>query len=281
MLKNTFCHIPGISPRAEIELWSAGVHDWEQIGKIDADVLTQRKKENLIRFVGESYVRLTDENPKYFADLLPSNQHWRLFPEFRRTIAYLDIETTGMGGGGDYVTTIALYDGQSIFTYVRGDNLRKFEADIANYKMIVTYNGKCFDIPFIRNYMNVAIDAAHIDLRFVLKSLGYTGGLKGCEKKMGIHRGELDGVDGFFAVLIWKEYKKNKNRKALETLLAYNVMDVLTLETLIVKAYNLKLKDTPFFQTNQLKLPDSCENPFTPNPDTIRTIRQSSLNWGL
>jgi len=56
-------------------------------------------------------------------------------------------------------------------------------------------------------------------LRYVLKSLGYSGGLKSCEKALGLDRGDLDGVDGYFAVLLWRDYQKKHNEKALETLL--------------------------------------------------------------
>jgi uncharacterized protein YprB with RNaseH-like and TPR domain len=80
----------------------------------------------------------------------------------------------------------------------------------------------------------------------VLASLGYKGGLKGCERQLGLTREGLEEVDGFFAVLLWKDFKKNKNHKALETLLAYNIQDVVNLEALMIKAYNKKLKDTPF-----------------------------------
>jgi hypothetical protein len=35
MLKNTFCHIPGISPAAEQRLWSAGIDCWDAALKAD------------------------------------------------------------------------------------------------------------------------------------------------------------------------------------------------------------------------------------------------------
>ena len=55
--------------------------------------------------------------------------------------------------------------------------------------MIVTYNGKSFDIPFIENYFNIRLDHAQIDLRYVLYSLGFRGGLKGCRKTAGNGQG--------------------------------------------------------------------------------------------
>jgi hypothetical protein len=44
------------------------------------------------------------------------------------------------------------------------------------------------------------------------------------------------------AVHLWTEYKKGK-RSALDTLLAYNIEDVINLEYLMHTAYNLKIKE--------------------------------------
>ncbi len=273
MLKNTFCHIPGIGETSERNLWSSGVLCWDDVLRAAPTGLSKRGHALLKRQVGESFTRLKENNPRYFINSLPSNACWRLLPDFLHSTAYLDIETTGLGGPRDYITTVALYDGESIYTYVRGRNLDQFREDIGKYKIIVTYNGKCFDIPFIENDLGIKMNHAHIDLRYVLKSLGYSGGLKGCEKKLGLSREELEGVDGFFAVLLWKAYKANNNEKALETLLAYNVTDTLNLQTLIFTAYNLKLRDTPFLQTHQLPVPVRPPNPFTPDMGTIYRIR--------
>jgi len=103
----------------------------------------------------------------------------------------------------------------------------------------------------MESYFGIELDQVHLDLRYNLRSLGYTGGLKGCERKAGIDRGDLEGVDGYFAVLLWDDYQRNKNEKALKSLLAYNIQDVVNLETLMVLSYNLKLKDTPFTATHQ------------------------------
>ena len=112
-----------------------------------------------------------------------------------------------------------------------------------------------------------------IDLRYVLKSLGYAGGLKGCEAQLGIDRGELIGVDGYFAVLLWDDYDRRGNEKALETLLAYNVEDVVNLETLMVMAYNMKVKETPFAESLRIDLPSRPEIPYSPDMQTIRRLK--------
>jgi len=275
MLRSTFCHIPGVGLRIEQQLWDLGIRSWEDFGAFENPSLPVGKHRIrlLSHYLNQSTARLENHDPGFFANLLPADQLWRLFPDFRDGIAYLDIETTGLGTPEDHITTIALYDGKTIFWYVHGDNLEEFEDDIRNYRVIVTYNGKCFDVPFIRNYLRVRMDQVHIDLRYVLASLGYRGGLKGCERKLGIDREELDGVDGFFAVLLWDEYRRNGNSKALETLLAYNIADAVNLETLMVLSYNMKLAKTPFAQTHRLPLPTPPQGPFTPDRATIEAVR--------
>jgi uncharacterized protein len=275
MITNTFCHIPGIGTRTEQQLWERGIHSWDDFDTSEGRRLPigRERIRSARHYLDQSLARLQDNDPHYFGELLPVDQHWRLFRDFRSGVAYLDIETTGMGTPEDYITTIALYDGRTIRWYVQGRNLEQFGDDIRNYRVLVTYNGKCFDIPFIRNTMRVPMDHVHIDLRYVLASQGYRGGLKGCERQLGIDRHELDGVDGFFAVLLWDDYQRNRNQKALDTLLAYNILDVVNLEALMVMSYNMKVAQTPFAQTLRLLQPSPPRGPFTPDRATIDAIR--------
>jgi uncharacterized protein len=279
VLKNTFCHIPGISSQSEQRLWSSGIHDWDSLSRAGKIKLPRKAKTCFAQCIEESVNHLEKKNPNYFAALLHSNQHWRLFSDFRGSVAYLDIETTGLGYG-DSITTIAIYDGQNILHYVKNQNLNDFKQDIRRYNLIVTYNGKCFDVPFIERYFGITIDHAHIDLRYVLKSLGYSGGLKGCERQLGIDRKDLADVDGYFAVLLWNDYIRNRNEKALETLLAYNVQDVVSLETLLVIAHNMKLKETPFINSHSLKMPAPPRLPFQADRQTIDRIKRQNAYFG-
>ena len=100
----------------------------------------------------------------------------------------------------------------------------------------------------------------------MLKSVGFSGGLKGCERKAGIDRDELTGLDGYHAPILWQEFKDKRDEKALETLLAYNCQDTVNLETLMVMAYNLKLKDTPFHGIHDLPLPIAAGDPLQSRP---------------
>ncbi|HET6418638.1 MAG TPA: ribonuclease H-like domain-containing protein [Geobacteraceae bacterium] len=274
MLENTFCHIPGVSVRFERMLWENGIQTWDAFVKSGDILAPAGRTRDICRHLLDSMDHVRMPDPGFFAGSLPSRHHWRLFSAFRDSTAYLDIETTGLGGPDDHITTIALYDGKSVFHYVYGENLDDFRDDIKRYDVLVTYNGKCFDLPFIRRTLGVAAPRVHIDLMYVLRALGITGGLKGCEKKLGIDRKELDGVDGYFAVLLWKEYLKSGGREVLDTLLAYNIEDAVNLEVLMVTAYNLNLRDTPFYDDLRLELPERPKIPFMADTGIINQLRE-------
>jgi hypothetical protein len=65
----------------------------------------------------------------------------------------------------------------------------------------------------------------------------------------------------------------------LETLLAYNVQDTFTLENLMVTAYNMKLKQTPFYE--KLLITDSPPpaNPHRVDLGTVEKIKNSPQYW--
>jgi len=282
MLRNTFCHVPGIGEITERKLWSSGIDSWHACSHSDAICsLSLKRKASILRHIEESEMHLEGGNARYFAGRLPASLHWRLFPEFRDSVAYLDIETTGLDTWDNAITTIAIYDGRSVSYYVNGENLDRFEIDIEKYQVLVTYNGKCFDVPFIEWFFRTRLDHVHIDLRFVLKSLGYSGGLKGCEQQLGLDRGDLKGVDGFFAVCLWNEYQQTGDPRALETLLAYNIEDVVNLEPLMVMAYNMKLRGTPFEATKRLAMPDRPEIPFRSDPALVERLKDRIHSSGI
>lgn len=274
MLTNTFCHVPGLGTETERRLWSSGLRSWDAFGDGMDLPMTPTKVAVLGRHVEESIKQLAAGNARHFANCVPTDQHWRLFREFADSTTFLDIETTGLSGYADHITTAVVYDGCRIRHYVDGDNLQDLVGEVRDCRLLVTYNGKTFDVPFIRASFGLPMDQAHIDLRYVLASLGYRGGLKNCERQLGLDRDELADVDGFFAVLLWQEYKRTGNPRVLETLLAYNALDVLNLVRLMTVAYNLKLRGTPFEDTHKLPPPSVPENPFAADTEVIESIRR-------
>ncbi len=273
MLQHTFCHIPGIGMKTERQLWAAGITSWDHWQPQPPIRLSAATRIDAARVLQDSLVAL-DNDPVFFVDQLGSTEPWRIFPHFRDRTAYLDIETTGLD---DYatVTTIALYDGREVFTYINGRNLDDFVRDIRKYQVIVSYNGKSFDIPFLERFFRIHLEHAQIDLRYVLARLGFKGGLKGCEKQLGLHRGNLDGVDGYFAVLLWNRYIQENDEKALETLLAYNIEDTVNLERLMIEAYNRNVLSTPFAEQLVIPFPAPAPNPYFADHDCIDRIKRA------
>lgn len=273
MLEHTFCHIQGIGEKGEQRLWDAGIDSWATA--LDTPLPLSPTLSDAVRKGAEiSLQHFERRNPLYFFHTVPSHHLWRLFPAFRNTIAYLDIETTGLGHS-DAITTMVVYDGNAIYPYVQNDNLSQFCTDCRRYQLLVTYNGKTFDLPFIRRYLNLPMRQAHIDLRYVLRGLGYRGGLKACERQLGVNRGELEDIDGYVAVLLWADHTRNNNARALETLLAYNTEDVLNLEVLMVMAYNQLVAQTPFAEAKQLSPPQLPPVPYRIDRETLmRVTRQ-------
>jgi uncharacterized protein YprB with RNaseH-like and TPR domain len=275
VLTRTFCHVPGIGPGFEQRLWSQGIHTWEDALRAE---LPGARGSALRETIGESVERLERGDVRHFGGCLAAREQWRLFAQFRGRAAYLDIETTGLGAPDDVITTIALYDGTRVRHYVRGQNLDEFADDVAAIELLITYNGRSFDLPFLRRALGLRLDQAHIDLMHLLRGLGYRGGLKSIERQLGLERTDMADIDGFFAVVLWHEYRRTREPRVLETLLAYNVQDVINLEPLMVFAFNRKLGETPFEPALRLPTPRVAPNPFRAHRDVVERLR-SSASW--
>ncbi len=281
MLEQTFRHIPGIGPATEEKIWAAGIRSWSDYLDRGARQFSGKRYQPITAHIERSQRSLSSGDIAYFTRKLRTAEHWRIFPHHGERVAYLDIETTGLDHCHDHITTIAIWDGTEISTYIHGRDLDDFADDIQQYDLIVTFNGKTFDIPFIEHAFGTAISTAHLDLRYILKSINYRGGLKSIETQLGIARGGLDGVDGFTAVLLWKEYLKHQDEAALETLLAYNIEDVVHLEWLMTFAYNRKLASTPFVEELKLPLPElERKGPYQPDRETLERVLKKQHRFG-
>jgi uncharacterized protein YprB with RNaseH-like and TPR domain len=76
-------------------------------------------------------------------------------------------------------------------------------------------------------------------MKVLLHHLGYHGGLKRIEHQWGIVREDgVAGLTGFDAVLLWARYRRGDS-EALERLIAYNRADVVNLEVLLKRGYEL------------------------------------------
>lgn len=239
-LKNTFLHVRGVGYQTERRIWRSGIRTWNQcLRRASSLPLGPGRREVVIEEVSRSMDQLEQGNQRFFRERLPNRELWRAFHEFRDSIAYLDIETTGLSPSADDITVIGLYDGRDVHTFVKGINLKDFREAIRRYRLLVTYNGAGFDIRFIEEkFPGINLDQIHIDLRFPLYRIGLKGGLKNIERTVGIERtDETTGLNGFDAVRLWREYEAG-NRGSLDLLVAYNREDIVNLETLMGVAYS-------------------------------------------
>ncbi len=251
MLANTFIHLPDYGPRRERRLWERGICGWDEfLERFDSSPYHK----SLCMRIASSRHALARSDAAFFASTLPKGEAWRAFPSFGR-VAYLDIETTGLGAGTDYITVIGLYDGKKVRSYVHGQNLGDFQKDIAGYDLAVTFNGSMFDLPFIRkSFRSIQLPQLHVDLRFVLASLGVRGGLKRIEQQFSLERDDdLKGMTGYDAVLLWQRYLKRKDEAALGRLVRYNAADISNLKFLMEWAYREKRARTGFDEIIQGK----------------------------
>ncbi|MFP4402039.1 MAG: ribonuclease H-like domain-containing protein [Candidatus Nanoarchaeia archaeon] len=195
-------------------------------------IIPSKFHNDIINQIQESKEALEKKNWNYFTKKLLSKYHYKLLPLTNST-AYVDIETTGLSREYHYITTIGIYDGKSSHIYVRGIDLEDAFLELEKYDVIVTFNGKQFDMPFIEHTCNKKFECVHLDLRFMLKELGLSGGLKRIERELGLQRDEeVAQIDGFFAVELWKRYQRGDDN-ALELLKKYNIEDIENLEVLL------------------------------------------------
>ena len=156
------------------------------------------------------------------------------FPE---GVLFLDIETTGLSHYYDEITVIGwCFEGHAK-TIVKGQNLRRLEEDAARAKFLVTFNGIRFDTKFIRReFPMITFPDAHIDLMYLCRRVGLTGGQKSIERELGIDfREELGDVNGAEAVVLWHRYIRG-DLDALRKLIRYNRIDIAAMGAILDEA---------------------------------------------
>ena len=241
MLTATFSHAQGIGPVTERRLWQAGILSWEQaLAAPPASLpLTAAQRALLLPTLEESAEALARGDYRYFARMLPAREHWRAAPHFMERVGFLDIETNG-GVRADSITVIGVYDTVESRLYLKYRDLDDFADDARHFALWVTFFGGGFDLPLLRRrFPHVPFDQLHIDLCPALRRLGYKGGLKNIERQLGIRRPpQVEGLDGWHAVQLWRQWRRSGDEDALRLLLAYNREDIENLPPLLAFAYN-------------------------------------------
>jgi uncharacterized protein len=243
MLSSTFSIFPGIGPRLERYLWRTGVLTWEHfLASEKIAGFSCHRKALLDGYVLDALSALRAGNILYFQPLLGPGGFWRLWDLLGEDALCMDIETDGKNAESGEVTVVGFYSNGEYRPYVLGRNLNKddIQREIEDSKLLVTFAGSTFDIPYLKAfYPGLRVDVPHLDLCPAGHKAGLKGGLKKVEKLVGIARpDEVEGIGGYQAVLLWQAHMRGRDG-ALDTLIAYNREDTENLHVLASKIYDM------------------------------------------
>ncbi len=276
MLEHTFIHLPNIGSITERELWDSGIHTWADF--LSGKRLPMRARDSTLRAsVAECVERLDDMDSAYFARAVPKRETWRMYAEFRETTAFLDIETTGLFAETSDLTVVGILDRDGYHSYVDDWNMADFREAIESYDLIVTFNGAAFDLPFIEHrFGSLFANTPHLDLRYALQRIGFTGGLKKIERQLDVGRpSELTLLESYDAVRMWRMWKRG-SRGARDTLIRYNAEDVVSLPKLADIVYNrlTRALRAPAAALDPRPFPDASDLPY--DSDVIAALHGGS-----
>lgn len=163
-----------------------------------------------------------------------------LCQEHPSKVMFLDIETTGLSHFYDEITLVGWsFDGRC-GTLIKGDDYQQFAEDAAKAKALITFNGIRFDLRFLRNeFPEISMPETHVDLMYLCRRVGLTGGQKAIETELGLNfREDIEDVDGLAAVLLWHRYLRG-DLDSLEKLILYNRADIAAMGAILDSAIHL------------------------------------------
>ncbi|GGM72742.1 uncharacterized protein YprB with RNaseH-like and TPR domain [Halarchaeum rubridurum] len=230
-VENSFIAVDGVGERTERSLWADGVRHWDDF---DPDHLGEKTGRAVDDYIAAARERLAAGDADFFAETLPDGELWRTYENFAENACFFDIETTGLDAATNDVTTVSFHRGGETTTLVRGDDLTaaNVRAELDAADLLVSFNGKRFDAPFIESSFDLDVTTPHLDLMYPCKRLDLTGGLKQIESELGLDREGVEGVDGREAVRLWHRYERENDEAALDRLVEYNRYDTVNLRAL-------------------------------------------------
>lgn len=235
MIQNSFVFLERVKRGIEENLREQGINSWDSfLAANKVKGLSISRKRYYDRKIIEARKALYNFDSSYFKKLLPQSEYYRLYDFFKDDCIFLDIETTGLDFRNDDITLIGLFDGISTKTMIKHINFdyEKLKNELENYKLIVTFNGSSFDIPFInKKYPDLLPDVPNFDIKSISGRVGLNGGLKEIEKRLGIRRNAI--IEKFYggdALTLWKMYRATGDDYYLKLLVEYNEEDVVNLK---------------------------------------------------
>ena len=251
MITNTSIFLERVGHKVEKLIWNSGIYDWDSFLKSSKiKGMSRYRKMYCNRKIHNAKKALYSLDSGYFADLLPQSEMWRLYDFFREDAVFLDIETTGLSKLHDDITVFGLYDGLNTKLMIKGINLdyKSLKKELDKYKLIVTFNGASFDLPFIeKRYPNLLPNVPNFDVKSLAGRLGLKGGLKHIEKELGIKRKEIvEDFSGGDALTLWRMYRATGDEYYLNLLVEYNEFDIVNLKKVAEKCVRMMKEKLSF-----------------------------------
>ena len=235
MIQNSFIFLERVKRGIEERLWKQGIYSWDSF--LDRDKihgLSTARKRYYDRKIMQARRALYNFDSTYFKNILPQSEYYRLYDFFKEDCVFLDIETTGLDSKNNDITVIGLFDGINTKTMIKNINLdyKKLKEELQRYKLIVTFNGSSFDVPFInKTYPGLLPDIPNFDVKSITHRLNLKGGLKKIERKLGIRRNKI--IEKFYGgdvLTLWKMYRSTNDEYYLNLLIEYNDDDIINLK---------------------------------------------------
>lgn len=168
-------------------------------------------------------------------------------------IAFIDIETSSLSFGAgsfvfligvSYFSEVGLESSLSLIDHPSAEKalLEKFNKDIEKFNIICTYNGKSFDVPFIRNRCafhrvdNIIDCKNHIDLLFYARRM-WKLRIDSCklshveETILRLQR-DAGEIPGWMVPQVFFDFLNEQDPHLLDGIISHNKVDVISLAVL-------------------------------------------------
>ena len=247
MINECFQHCHGIGPKTEKILKSRGFITWEDcLQNPDKLPVRGNRRKIFLESLKKSKNALENNNLSYLIKEYPAREHWRILGPHYSEATYFDIETTGISWYDSHTTLICAYHKGKLYEFLYNENLDDFLQLVDESRLLVSFNGNSFDIPYLEKTFNIPqVNAPHIDLRWVAYHCGYSGGLKSIESELNVVRpDDVSDIDGFEAVNLYYRWQDG-DENAKKYLTAYCNADVIStfLTTCeVLKKYGFHIK---------------------------------------
>jgi len=166
-------------------------------------------------------------------------------------LLFVDLETTGLGSTPLFLIGTMAWDGDGLVvrqyfarTYAEeAATIGLFLRDAAARSLLVSFNGKSFDVPYVRvraaaNRVDYAEPTAHLDLLHVARRI-WKGRLPDCRlqtlERVVCGRGRHGDIPGSEIPQAYHDFVRTGDARDMVECLKHNLLDLVTLADLMVR----------------------------------------------